>query len=137
MAITRPITAADQAYVGDDTEIRLVVYEDSGQTIVLDVADADLAFILSLQSNDVTPLIEKATGGSPGGGITVEGVYNSDPLLNTQEVVIALAAEDSYADTVQLKKRKYYYALKRTDDGQRSTLMHGAFQFLRVPTAAK
>ena len=138
MAIQHHITADEHVFVGDDRTIIITVYEDDDETIPLNVAAADLVWQLRPTDASSTLLIEKTTAGSPG-GISVTGVFNVDPDLNTQRVVIALSAEDSYAvdpSGIRLKKKKYRYSLKRINDGARSTLMFGNFQFLQAPTAA-
>jgi hypothetical protein len=135
--IEHDITADEHMVVGDDRYLRMTIYEDHDQTQPMDVSGQELVWILKSSDKSTTVLIEKSTEGSPP-GITIEGAYNSDPLLNTQEVVIYLAAEDSYSQTsppgTRLTQKKYRYALKRVTDGARSTFQRGDFQWLYATT---
>lgn len=135
--IEHDITEDQHMVVGDDRYLRMTIYEDHDQTMPLDVSGQELVWVLKTTDKSTTVLIEKSTEGSPA-GITIEGAYNGDPTLNTQEVVINLGAEDSYSQTsppgIRLTQKKYRYALKRTNDGARSTLMRGDFQWLYATT---
>ena len=137
MAIEHHITEDDHMFVGDDRFIQISVYEDHEETTPLDVSGQELVWILKTKDNSSTVLIEKSTAGSPA-GITIQGSFNADPLINTQKVVVELAAEDSYSQAsppgTRLTKKKYRYALKRVNDGARSTLMYGNFQWLYATT---
>lgn len=138
MAIERHITATDQVFVGDDRTFEIEVFDDDGETPV-DISAYDLEWILRKTDKSVDALIEKSTAGSPA-GIAITGTFNVDPDLNTQRAVISLDAQDSYSTGspvgTRLTKKKYRYALKRVNNGARTTLTYGNFQFLHATTAA-
>ena len=131
------ITEDQHMVVGDDRFLRMTLYEDHDQTLPMDVSGQPLVWILKTSDKSETVLIEKTTEGSPP-GITIEGAYNPDPDLNTQQVVIALYAEDLYSQTsppgVRLTQKTYRYALKRVTDGARSTFQRGDFRWLYATT---
>lgn len=139
MAIERHITAADHVFVGDDRTFEITVYEDDAATTPVNISGFELVWILRKTDKSPTALIEKSSVGSPA-GIAITGTFNPDPNINTQRAVVTLSAQDSYSTGspagVQLAKKKYRYALKRVNDGARSTLTFGNFQFLQATTAA-
>ena len=135
--IEHDISEDDHMVVGDDRFLSISVFEDHDEQIPLDVSGQELVWILKSSDKSSTTLIEKSTEGSPP-GITIEGAFNSDPDINTQRVVVTLLAEDSYSQSspagTRLTQKKYRYALKRVNDGARSTLMRGNFQWLYATT---
>jgi hypothetical protein len=137
MAIEHHITSDDHMFVGDDRLIEIRVYEDHDEQVPLDVNGHSLVWILKTTDKSSTVLIEKSTDGSPP-GIVVTGTFDADPSLNQQKVVVTLGADDSYSQAspagVRLSQKKYRYALKRVNDGARSTLMYGNFQWLYATT---
>lgn len=134
MALEFNISSDDHVFVGEDKQLRLKIFTDHTRTAILDVSAMELRWNLRVADKSADPpLIEKESVGSPA-GITIEGVYNSDPLVNTQEVVIHLYDTDSWDEDasppVKLKKKKYRHSLKRMDAGSETVLMFGSFQFL-------
>src|SRR5687767_751722 len=121
MAIEFHVTSAHHVFLGEDKLLTLPVWADHAQTIPLDVTGFSLLWVLRKKDNSSDPpLIEKSNQTSPP-DIAITGVFNSDPDLNTQKVVITILDTDSYDPTVSpailLKKRKYRHSLKRMDDG--------------------
>lgn len=138
MAMAWNVVKDDHVFVGEDKELRGVIFEDHEQTTVMDMTGVPLIWSLRKRDNSAEPaLIEKSTEDSPP-GIVVEGTFNADPLVNTQEVVILLHDTDSWDETVsppvRLRQRKYRHALKRMNDGAETVLAWGSFQFLMATT---
>lgn len=136
MAIQRNVTAADHVFLGEDKILRYKIWEDHEKTIPINVAAWELIWVLRKTDKAEDPaLIVKANTDSPP-GIAVIGVFNADPLVNTQEVEVTLLDTDSYDPTVspavKLKRAKYRYSLKRMDDGAETILTFGDFQFLQA-----
>lgn len=138
MALEVHITAANHFFSGEDKQIRLVIYTDDSKQEILDTST--WALLWQMRKKDASPdpaLISKSTDESPP-GITHEGTFNPDPLVNTQEVVIHLYDTDTYDDGVSpllwIKKRKYRHALKRMDDGSETVLAFGNCQLLQATT---
>lgn len=135
MARERNITAADKFFLGEDKYLDLTIYGTDDVT-PLDVAGLPLEWSLKNHDKDPDPgILEKATSG---GGITVIGVYNSNPATNTQKVRIAFisAETDPFVTGVlvsgayTLKAGKQYrHSLKRRDFGNEGVLTYGSWEF--------
>lgn len=137
MATEYNFTAADEIFIGEDKVLRFPIYTDDAATAVVDVTGWALQWTQRKHDAAVTALIEKSTETSPP-GITLEGVYNSDPAVNTQEVVIHLEAADSYdpaaSPPTALKAGTYRHGLRRTDSGFQTQLSYGDIPWLRSTT---
>ena len=119
------------------------ILRDADQTISVRVAqsgasDGDVAANLAPIENitgwtlrwhlvehlGATIALTKATNN----GITIVGVYNVDPALNTQYAVITLSAADAaLADDI------YDHGLWRTDNGANTPLCKGTAVVVAVP----
>lgn len=138
MALEVNITTEHHFFSGEDKKIKLVIYTSDAKTAILDTSSMSLLWQMRKKDNSADPaLISKSTDVSPP-GITHEGVYDSDPDVNTQKVVITLLDTDTYDDGVSplwwIKKRKYRHALKRMDDGFETVLAFGNCQILQATT---
>jgi hypothetical protein len=130
MAIHRDITRKDQVFIDTDRILRNKVWKgnptqaqiDANQAVPEDVTGWTLSWVLSEVGG--VALVSKATGS----GISITGVYNVDPTLNTQRVDVLL--EDT--DTVALARGTYIYKLKRTDPGEETVLAFGTFELLEA-----
>lgn len=134
MALEFNVTKDDHVFVGEDKELHLVIYTDHTRTAILDTSAMSLSWLLRNTDKSADPaLIEKISESSPP-GITHTGTYNSDPVVNTQHVVIHLYDTDSWDEDVsppvKLRKKKYRHSLKRMDADAETILMWGSFQFL-------
>jgi hypothetical protein len=101
--------------------------------VPIDLAGKTWAWVLRLKDKSPDPaLIEKTSAD----GITIEGVYNADPDLNTQVMVVSIVDSDSYdpdaSPAVELKPKKYRFSVKRMDDGFEQVHVFGTFQFLQA-----
>jgi hypothetical protein len=101
--------------------------------VPIDLAGKTWAWVLRLKDKSPDPaLIEKTSAD----GITIEGVYNADPSLNTQVMVVSVEDSDSYdpdaSPAVELKPKKYRFSVKRMDDGFEQVHVFGYFQFLQA-----
>lgn len=141
MAYERNITAEDQVFYDTDRLLRYAVYQGNptaaqilaNTALPQDVTSWDLSWVLRKKVNSVDPpLIEKMVGA----GIVISGTFNASASLNTQRVEVTLEDTDTYdpagSPTVQIKAGSYFYALKRTDDGEETILAYGTFALLQV-----
>lgn len=141
MAYQRNITADDKVYFDTDRLLRYTVYagdptaeEITAETATPeDVTGWDLAWVLRKKPNSADPpLIEKTLSD----GITISGVFDSDPSANTQRVEVLLADTDTYdpdaSPPLEIKAGTYVYALKRLDPGSETILAEGTFTLLRA-----
>lgn len=141
MAYQRDITAADKVFYDTDRLLRYTVYR--GDPTAQEIADGDavpedvtgwaLAWVLRKKVNsEDPPLIEKTIGD----GIAIVGVYNADPVVNTQRVEVTLEDTDTYdpdgSPATEVKAGTYAYALKRIDDGGEAILAYGSFKLLQA-----
>lgn len=141
MSYQRNITADDKVYFDTDRLLRYTVYDgdptvaeiEAGTAVPKDVTGYDLAWVLRKKVDSADPpLIEKTLSS----GISITGVYNSDPALNTQRITIQLDDTDTYDPTASppktIKAGTYVYALKRIDAGSETILAEGTFTLLRA-----
>lgn len=141
MSYQRNITADDKVYFDTDRLLRYAVYAGdptadeitAGTATPEDVTGWDLSWVLRKKPNSADPpLIEKLVGQ----GITITGVFNSDPDANTQRIEVLIADTDTYdpnvSPTVEIKAGTYVYALKRIDPGSETILAEGTFTLLRA-----
>lgn len=127
MSLDAPITADDRWHVGEDKTLSFVIYTDSTKTVVRDVTGFALSWKLATAPGQAA-LLTKATGGS---GITISGVFNADPDVNTQVVDVAIADTDTQPDAGSaLPASTYYHELKRTDAGLEAVLAQGRVRLL-------
>jgi hypothetical protein len=128
MAVESNVTAASHVFLGEDKVLEFTITDEDD--VPVDVSG--WAMIWDLRKADKTTgdaLIEKTTGA----GITVTGVYNVAPLVNTQRVLVTLADTDSDSSTT-IQAKTYRHALKRSDDGSETVLAFGDFTFLQATT---
>lgn len=141
MAYHRDITADDKVFFDTDRTLRYAVYEGdptaeqiaAGTAVPKDVAAMDLAWVLRKKVNSIDPpLIEKTLSA----GISITGIFNVDPTVNTQRVQVQLDDTDTYdpdaSPPVEIKAGTYVYALKRLDAGAETILAEGSFTLLRA-----
>lgn len=127
-------TADDHIFIGEDKEIPMTVWDDSDPDapVPIDVSTWALEWILRKGDTTIDPaLIAKTTGA----GITVTGIFSSDPLVNTQIVVVRLDDTDTASadgTSVVLKPNTYRHSLKRTDDTLETILAFGDFELLEA-----
>lgn len=124
MATEANVTASDRFFVGEDKVLNFTVYQSDGVT-PQDVATWALQWVLRKTEKSTSALIDKTTGA----GVTITGVYNVSPALNTQKVVVAIADTDTDALNPNVT---YRHALKRTDAGSETVLAFGDFILLQA-----
>lgn len=103
----------------DTFRYRIVESDDPG-ALAPDVSTWALSWMLKRKRSDedVDAVITKTTGS---GGITVTGVYNATPALNTQTVHVTLDDSDAAGEDERLCVAE----LKRMDDGAETVLVQG------------
>lgn len=116
------ITQDDGWYKGTDKKLRYSIFSDDAQTTPLDVSTFALSWQLSSKPGQA-PTLTKTLGS----GITVTGVFNASPSLNTQVVEVAIADTDTDA----LAATTWWHELKRTDAGLEEVLAHGYARLLQ------
>jgi len=134
VALEFNVTPADHFFLGEDKILELTIFGEDDIT-PLDVTGMALQWSLKKTDKAADPgIIEKASGA----GITVVGVYNVAPLLNTQRVRIAFASADTTpSSTLSLKANfAYRHSLKRTDVGNENVLSYGSFTFMQATETA-
>lgn len=142
MPYQRNITSADKIFYDTDQILRYTIYAPgatdaqiaAGTAIPQDVTGWSMSWTLRRKTGSPDPpLILKTTSG---GGITITGVFNSDPLLNTQRVDVLIEDKDTYDTSVNpivnIEPGMYQYALKRTDTANETILAWGSFELLQA-----
>jgi hypothetical protein len=130
MAVHRDITRADQVFIDTDRILRYKAFKGNptaaqiaaNEAVPENVTGWTLLWVLSAVGG--APLVSKTTGS----GISITGIYNADPLQNTQRIEVLL--EDT--DTLALAGGTYVYKLKRTDAGEETVLAFGTFELLEA-----
>lgn len=94
---------------------------------VKDITGWALSFVLKRRKGDadVDALLTKTTAG---GGVTIAGTFNADPLVNSQRLTVAIADSDTDALTPGLA----HYEVKRTDAGLEVVLVYGTCRLQRA-----
>jgi hypothetical protein len=116
MAQQFDINADDDFFLGEDKTIEFTILD--ADSIPVNVTGWAIEWVVRKLDDSDSATLTKTTGG---GGIAITGVYNVDPAVNTQLVVVTV--EDT--DTSSLTPRTYRHALKRTDDGFETILSYG------------
>lgn len=139
MAIEDHIEITDHLFVGTKKRLEFELFQEGADPTDLNAAMQDGAawtyrWALSravrgaAAHRAVGPeLVVKVTGA----GIAVEGAYHADRALNTQRVVVTLAA----ADLAGVPGGTYTHALARTDVGFEDVLSFGAAAVLVAATS--
>lgn len=104
-------------FTGEDKELEFEAFQEDGKTPD-DVSLYALEWVMRKKVTDPDPPSLRKTSGA---GITVTGTYNVDPNLNTQRIIVTIAADD----TAALPPYEYQHSLKRTDSGSRTILAFG------------
>lgn len=132
MAIEFDVTEAAHVFRGEDKTLQLEIFTDDTQTAALDVSGFALSWVLRKHDLHPTALVSKSTVAPA--GITIAGVFNANPQVNTQKVQISLLDTDTYdppaIPAVNIKPGTYRHSLKREDIGAKTVLMFGDFTIL-------
>jgi hypothetical protein len=110
MALTATMGGDGKLFVGEDKTFTLSLNPP------VNMAGWAIVFDVRLKDNSPDPAIFTKTG-------VVSGVFNADPLLNTQ--IAAVSLTDTELNTV--KAKTYRYSFKRNDDGLETVLVRGDF----------
>jgi hypothetical protein len=141
MAIEFDITAAHKFFLGEDKVIDLTIFGQDGIT-PFDVLGLALEWNLKKTDKALDPgIITKgitALGAST--GITIVGVYDVDPEVNTQKTRITFDSNDTDPDVTSLlvtpyvlkAATEYRHSLKRKDTGSEGILTFGSFTFVQA-----
>jgi len=126
MSLIARITADDGWHIGEDKRLEFTVYADADLTTVIDASAFALSWAIARTVASAI-LLEKTTGS----GVTISGVFNADPAVNTQVVNVAIEDTDTQPDTGDpWAAGGYYHELKRTDVGLEGILARGPVTLL-------
>lgn len=104
--------------LGTDFIIETTVYETPAHTVCVDATSyEELTFRIRQGVPSGAAVVTKTLES----GISITGVFNSNPSLNTQVVKVAVAA----ADTAALNPGPYYWTLERLDSSGLAPLFAG------------
>lgn len=125
MAVEFNITGTAKFFLGEDKVIDLTIFDLDGVT-PLDVSG--LALEWNMRKTDKAPdpaILTKAAGT----GMSIVGIYNVSPGINTQLVRLTFVP----ADTSSLKPNfAYRHSLKRKDAGNANIFTYGSITFLQA-----
>lgn len=141
MAYRRDITADDKVFYDTDNILKFRVWSGDPTAAEIaantatpqDVTGWTMSWTLRKKAKTADPpLIYKTTSS----GIAITGVFNADPLVNTQRVEVTIEDTDTYdvsvSPNVIIKAGMYEHALKRTDTGSEGILTWGTFKLLQA-----
>ncbi len=113
------IAIDDALAIGTDHEFAFHI-KNKAETESRDITGWGLSFMVKrrLSDSDAHSVVTKST---TAGGIVFEGVFDSDPDVNTQLAVVSVSDDDTDGVTPGL----CYYELKRTDAGFEELLAQG------------
>jgi|SRR5580765_813580 len=115
MATTVTIGGSGTLFVGEDKQFQLGPITDEVGAQV-DISTWVIVFDVRKKDNSADPAIFSKTA-------AVTGVFNSNPLNNTQRAIVVLT--DTEMNTV--KAGTYRHSWKRMDDGSETVLCRGPF----------
>jgi hypothetical protein len=132
MALEFNITAADKFFLGEDKVVDISVVGADNVT-PYDVSLVSLEWNLRKTDGGPDPAIMTKTP-------TIVGVYNADPLINTQRVRVTFASDDTDPLVTVTKNPPYKlkanvayrHSLKRKDVGHEAIVSYGSFTFLQA-----
>lgn len=124
-AVTMPLETHITVFLGTDRQFRVHVLNADGSAAV-DVTGWALSFKIKAhaQDPDTRAYLAKDT---TGGTVTIGGIFDSDRLVNTQRVTVAI--DDTDTDDIPLDRG--VWELKRTDAGFETVLGYGPVTFIR------
>jgi len=132
MALVFNITAADKFFLGEDKVIDAIIYGPDNVT-PLDVSGMVLEW--NMRQTDKAPDPAIITKGLSS-GLSVIGIYDVVPGVNTQRVRTTFASADTDPlVTVNYTLRAgfaYRHSLKRMDPGNEGILYYGSLTFLQA-----
>lgn len=115
MALEVNIGGDGGLFVGEDKTFHLTV-TNAETGLPQNIAGWAILFVVRKRDNTADPAIFSKSA-------SIIGIYNVDPLVNTQQAEVQLT--DTELNTV--KARTYRYSLKRMDDGSETILAYGDF----------
>ena len=122
MAVEQNILKARRWFTGENKQLKFKGFGEDGVT-PMDMTGMNFRFVLA---DDPEGAIE-LTKESPA-GISVIGVFDEDPDLNTQAVEVSIVP----ADTAALFKGRHYYSLVRIDPGFVGVVAFGYWEAEKV-----
>lgn len=142
MSVEFNVTAAQKFFLGEDKVLDLTIFDQDGIT-PFDVTGLPLEWNLKKtdKASDPGIITKGITALGVSTGITIVGVYNVSPLLNTQKVRIAFASDDTNPDVTSVlvvlpyalkAGTAYRHSLKRKDVSNKAILTFGSFTFLQA-----
>lgn len=123
MSIEANVVASHHFFAGEKKTLRFAIYQSDDVT-PLDNAGFAMEWVLRRKETGAV-VLTKTTGA---GEITVSGVFNVNPSVNTQRTLVAIVDDD----TIDLPSGVYLHTLWRTDAGLEGVLSFGDFQVRRA-----
>lgn len=123
MAYKFDIRESDRWFTNTDYTIKYRIYAEDGVTPE-NAAGYAFSWMLKRRPRDpdASALLTKTTP-----TITIIGVFDSDPAVNTQRVTVFVPASDTDGD---FKSGVYFHELKRTDTGIETVYSQGSAKIL-------
>ena len=112
-------------FLGEARDLVFTI-KDLPETSCVEITGWTLSFMVkkSVTDPDAAAYILATTSG---GGISISGVFNATPSVNTQVATVTISS----ADTKYLQDGEPKYELKRTDNGSETVLAQGPFVLTR------
>lgn len=115
MAINYNFGPDQEWFIGEDKELRFKIFGQDDITPV-DPTGWTFDFLLKKSNRAVETLVH-----IPNSAIYIEGVFDANPSVNTQEVVVPVPSNA----TIGLAASVYRYSFARIDGGNRGILAFG------------
>jgi hypothetical protein len=119
----------DASLTRDENEAVLTAAIAAGTAVPENVAGWAVSFVLLKSDKAADASTPQLVLTTTGGAITITGVYNVDPDVNTQALRVFVADTDIplWNGTAGFKQKTYRYSLKRTDAGSETIIAKGNF----------
>src|SRR5215210_241825 len=126
MATEFNIGVANKWFLGEDKTLSFTIFAVDGITPI-DFSAWTIEFVF--RRTDKTTDLKMPIKTFVNGGLHITGVFNVDPAINTQRLIISFPSDD----TTSLKAGyAYRYSIKRTDVNNEEILAYGSITFLQA-----
>lgn len=113
-------------FLGEDKILSFTIFGPDEVTPI-DFSAWTLEFVFRKTDKDTKepPIMRKTMSA----GLSITGVFNVDPLVNTQRLIVTFTSDDT---TLLKPAFGYRYSIKRTDVNNEGILAYGGITFLQA-----
>lgn len=126
MAIEFNIGIEKKWFLGEDKILSFIVFSSDG-IAPIDFSAWTIEFVVRKKDKSTDLIIPIKTFANS--GLHIVGVFNVDPAVNTQRLIVSSPSDDT---TLLKAGFPYRYSIKRTDTDNEEILVYGSITFLQA-----